>query len=69
MLGYYVLNLIFIPLLKPGLGPGAFAVAASFLQMFYIVFFVPLIFYCFEKWQKHRRKNNNISGEICEIKK
>ena len=59
MLGYHILNLILIPLLKKCLGPGAFAVAASFLQMFYIVFFFPLIFSVFEKWQKRRSKNSN----------
>ncbi|MBE6373391.1 MAG: phosphatase PAP2 family protein [Lentisphaerae bacterium] len=59
MLGYYILNLIFIPLLRNGLGPGTFAVAASFLQMFYIVFFFPFIFSVFEKWQKRRIENSN----------
>lgn len=57
MLGYYAVTLILVPLLKKWLPPGAMAVASCFLQMFYIVFVFPLVFNCFENWQKRKHSD------------
>ena len=49
VLGFYVVTLILVPLIKGGLPGAAGTVAACFLQMFCIVFLFPLAFASFEK--------------------
>ena len=49
VLGFYVVTLILVPLIKGGLPGAAGTVAACFLQMLWIVFLFPLAFARFEK--------------------